>query len=73
MLFEDTSYANSFLDNVKCIVIEIHDEYNCRDKIYEILKGARFIFWDADDLTVGVNKNFLLNDNNLKEIRRNGN
>jgi FkbM family methyltransferase len=49
----------SFLDSVKCIAIEIHDEFNCREMIYEVLKKYNFDFYEDADLTIGFNKSLL--------------
>jgi FkbM family methyltransferase len=37
MIFEDET-ATDFLNKVKCIAIEIHDELFIREKIYSVLK-----------------------------------
>jgi FkbM family methyltransferase len=49
----------SFLNSVKCIAIEIHDEFNCREMIYEVLKKYNFDFYEDADLTIGINKSLL--------------
>lgn len=48
----------SFLSKTKCIAIEIHDEFDCREDIYNILKHYNFEFFDSGELTIGINKNF---------------
>lgn len=45
----------SFLKIVKVIAIEIHDEYNCRNTILEILKKHNFMLMETGELTIGVN------------------
>ena len=47
----------SFLSNTKCIAIEIHDEFDCREAIYKILKDYNFDFFESGELTIGINKN----------------
>ena len=49
----------SFLAATKCIAIEIHDEFDCRDRIYDVLRQYGFDFFEAEDLTIGINQNFL--------------
>jgi FkbM family methyltransferase len=49
----------SFLHSVKSIAIEIHDEFNCREMIYEVLKKYNFEFYEDADLTIGINKSLL--------------
>lgn len=49
----------SFLDKTKCIAVEIHDEFDCREAIYKILKEYNFEFFDSGELTIGVNQSFL--------------
>lgn len=49
----------SYLAKTKCIAIEIHDEFNCREEIYAILKKYNFNFIESGELTIGVNQNLL--------------
>lgn len=49
----------SFLNKTKCIAIEIHDEFNCREDISEILKAYHFDCFNAGELTIGVNRSLL--------------
>ena len=49
----------SFLSITKCVAIEIHDEFQCREAIYEILKSYNFEFFNSGELTIGVNKNLV--------------
>lgn len=53
--FSDLSY----LKKVKCIAIEIHDEFKCRADIYKILKKYNFDFFESGELTIGINKSFI--------------
>ncbi|MGV9003499.1 FkbM family methyltransferase [Flavobacterium sp.] len=48
-----------FLAKTKCVAIEIHDEFDCREAIYEILKKYNFEFFNSGELTIGVNKNLI--------------
>jgi len=45
-----------FLKITKCIAIEIHDEYNCREEIYNVLKSYNFEYFNQGELTIGYNQ-----------------
>ncbi len=47
----------SFLGKVKVMAIEIHDEFNIRDQIYETLKANDFIIFNSAETTIAVKKN----------------
>jgi FkbM family methyltransferase len=49
----------TFLQKTKVIAIEIHDEFNCRDNIYDILKTNNFLLINSHELTIGINKSFI--------------
>lgn len=49
----------SYLDKVKLIAIEIHDEFECREQIHAILKNAGFAIFESGETTIGFNKNRL--------------
>ena len=49
----------SFLKKTKILALEIHDEFNIRPGIYEILKENNFILFESGELTIGVNKHFI--------------
>lgn len=53
----------SFLEKTKCIAIEIHDEFDCREMIYAILKKYNFDYIESGDLTIGINQNLIKNGN----------
>ncbi|MEO7049192.1 MAG: FkbM family methyltransferase [Ferruginibacter sp.] len=59
ILFEDSDYASKFLKRVKCLAMEIHDEFKCRDSIYAILNKNDFIYYNIQDMTVALKKNFI--------------
>ena len=48
-----------FLKNTKCIAIEIHDEFNCRQDIYKVLTDYGFSFSETGETTIGINKNLI--------------
>ncbi len=49
----------SFLAITQIIAIEIHDEYNIRNQINDILITNNFILFESGELTVGLNKTLL--------------
>lgn len=49
----------TYLKKVKTIIIEIHDEFNCRELIYQSLAKNDFILIDLGESTLGINKNFI--------------
>jgi FkbM family methyltransferase len=49
----------SFLTKTKCIAIEIHDEFQCREAIYAILDHYNFQYVESGELTIGINQNLL--------------
>ena len=49
----------SYLAKTKCVAIEIHDEFDCREAIYEVLKKYNFEFFNSGELTIGINQNLL--------------
>ncbi|MEN2400339.1 FkbM family methyltransferase [Flavobacterium sp. MC2016-06] len=55
-IFEKTTNL-SFLNMTKIIVIEIHDEFNIRKEIYQILRDNNFLLIESGEVTIGVNKN----------------
>lgn len=46
----------SFLKKTRCIAIEIHNEYKCRDAIYELLISHGFILLSDNETTIAINK-----------------
>jgi hypothetical protein len=53
-LFSDPKNVQ-FLAKVKLIAIEIHDEFDCRNKIEEIIKSYGFVIFHSGELTIGIN------------------
>lgn len=49
----------SFLKMTKCIAIEIHDEFDCRDAIYKVLNEYGFSVTNVGETTIGINTNFI--------------
>ena len=60
-VFTNINADNAFLEITKCIAIEIHDEFDCRTEITNILNNYGFELFDAGELTIGINKNLSLN------------
>lgn len=50
-LFQNNHFK-TFLPKVKCLVIEIHDEFNVREMIYDILEQEGFEHTEAGELTI---------------------
>lgn len=51
-------YSNlNFLNKTKCIAIEIHDEFECREEIDLILEHYGFTLIRQGELTIGINTN----------------
>lgn len=48
-----------FLQYTKCVAIEIHDEFDCREDIEAILVQNDFFFFDAGELTIAINKKLI--------------
>lgn len=48
----------SFLKITKIIALEIHDEFNIRTTINQLLAEHNFILFEAGELTIGINKTF---------------
>lgn len=58
-VFTNPASDVSFLAITKCIAIEIHDEFDCREAINEILIKYGFTLFNAGELTIGINKNWI--------------
>ncbi len=54
-LFSDAENVQ-FLANVKLITIEIHDEFECRMNIEDIIQSYGFLIFHSGELTIGINK-----------------
>jgi FkbM family methyltransferase len=58
VLFSDPSYSAAFLQKVKCLAIEIHDEFDCRQQIYDAFRASNFFYYNIKDMTIAVNRNY---------------
>ncbi len=58
-IFDVQNSDVSFLSKTKCIAIEIHDEFNCREMIYQVLSDYNFTYFNNGELTIGVNQNIV--------------
>lgn len=47
-----------YLNRTKTIIIEIHDEFDCREMIYEVLKKYNFLIIDVGESTLAINKKY---------------
>jgi FkbM family methyltransferase len=57
-VFESENHA-SFLLKVKILALEIHDEFDIRDKIYQILINYNFFILNIGETTFAINKNLV--------------
>jgi FkbM family methyltransferase len=55
-VFTSTTSNLDFLKITKCIAIEIHDEFDCREEIYNILIEYGFVLHNEGELTIGINE-----------------
>lgn len=55
-LFTSEGVNLDFLNVTKCLAIEIHDEFHCREEINEILKCKDFDIFNSGELTIAYNK-----------------
>lgn len=44
---------------VRVVALEIHDEFNCRTNIQNILTKYGFDYTNSGELTIGINKNLI--------------
>jgi FkbM family methyltransferase len=56
-IFADKDKAADFLSVTKYLAMEIHDEFNCREDIYHILKLNNFSYFNQGELTIGISNN----------------
>ncbi len=62
-LFEEPAYARNFLEKIKLISIEIHDEMNSRNLILNSFSDNNLKYFSHGEITVGQNLNFNWNNN----------
>lgn len=56
----DTSVANlSFLKITKCVVMEIHDFFKCREDIYKVFEEYGYSYFNQGELTIFTNTNLV--------------
>ncbi len=53
-IFDESISDLSFLSITNVIAIEIHDEFNIREKIYKQLRNFGFLLFEAGELTIGI-------------------
>ncbi|MCK9207853.1 MAG: FkbM family methyltransferase, partial [Salinivirgaceae bacterium] len=58
-VFQSIQTVEEWINKVKVIAIEIHDEFNCRQRIMEILATYNFEIFTVKDLTIAFNKNLI--------------
>lgn len=54
-VFTSPSSNLDFLKITKCIAVEIHDEFDCREAIYKVLNEYGFVLYNEGELTIGIN------------------
>lgn len=54
-IFEAEAEVKRFLPKIRFVIIEIHDEMNCRENIYAQLKKHNFKYFNAGESTIGFN------------------
>ncbi len=60
-LFSKPEYLQ-FLQKTKVIVMEIHDEFNIRAHIHQMLRANNFLIFETNDTTIGFNLNYIKNN-----------
>ena len=60
-LFENEEAVENWLPKVKIVAAEVHEEFNCSDRIESILRKFNFNIEHVGELTVGVNQAFFKN------------
>ncbi len=55
-LFTSPNTNLDFLNKTKCIAIEIHDEFKCREAIYKVLTQYGFTYIDVAESTIAINQ-----------------
>ncbi len=58
-IFRDSESVESWLPKVRCLILEIHDEFNCRQRIVDILKAKNFRLFDSHEYTIAINLNII--------------
>lgn len=58
-IFTSPAADLDFLQITKCIALEIHDEFNCREDIYRILRDNHFFLKTSGELTLGYNQKLI--------------
>jgi FkbM family methyltransferase len=60
-LFTSAESDVTFLKKTKCLALEIHDEFNCRQDIYAVLQDYKFNYFVEGELLIAYNT-LLLNN-----------
>lgn len=55
-IFCDSQYADEFLTDVKCMAIEVHDEFNIRRPIIESLRRNQFVHFEQSQTLFAFRK-----------------
>ncbi len=60
IIFQNNEYSSAWLKLVKCLVIEIHDEFGIRDSINKALLSNNFLFFNSNELTIAIRKDCII-------------
>jgi FkbM family methyltransferase len=55
VVFENHDAVKDWLPRVKVLSIEIHDEFNCRESIYALLKENNFVLQESKSIVIATN------------------
>lgn len=58
-IFANIETVEEWLSKVKCLIVEIHDEFNCREQILETLKSFNYKLFDTHEYTVAINRQYI--------------
>lgn len=59
-IFDKNNSDLEFLKITKCIAMEIHDFFDCRKQIYDVLDLYGFTYYNEGELTIAVNQNLAI-------------
>ena len=59
-IFKSSNAVAEWLPHIKILAVEIHDEFDCRDRILNILSSKQFDIEYHGELVVGINQKFTL-------------
>lgn len=54
-VFLNEETVQNWLPFVKCLIVEIHDEFDCRERIMDILSACKFTTHESKEYTIAIN------------------